>query len=69
MSSEVQKYIKERLEKNENLFNEYILDKNKKKIKFFLLGPKNNWKSKLTDKFGKKINSVFTKDINKLDYN
>ena len=54
---------------NENLFNEYILDKNKKKIKFFLLGPKNNWKGELTDKFGKKINSVFSKDINKLDYN
>ena len=39
-----------------------------KKIPFFNLGPKNDWKKILDEKIRKKIELVFEKDLNELNY-
>lgn len=61
------------LKKNETKygFNEAVdnrLDK-KKKIPFFNLGPKNDWKKILDESILDKIEKVFGKDLEKLNYN
>ena len=38
------------------------------KIPFFYLGPENNWKNKLDKDFQKKVNEVFKKNLEELDY-
>ena len=43
-------------------------DKNKK-IPFFNLGPKNNWKNLLDDDLKLKLNNLFKKDLKDLSYN
>jgi len=43
-------------------------DKNEKKIKFFYLGPKNNWKDRLNKDLIKKMNTYYKKDLEKLGY-
>ena len=40
----------------------------KKKIKFFYLGPKNNWKDRLNKDLIKKMNTYYKKDLERLGY-
>ena len=42
-------------------------DKNKK-ISFFNLGPKNNWKNLLDEDLKMKLNNIFEKDLKDLNY-
>ena len=56
------------MEKNQG-FNESIIShKTKKKVKFFYLGKKNNWKKLLNHEIVKKINNVFKNEMNELNY-
>ena len=43
--------------------------KTKKKITFFNLGKKNNWKKLIPKEMLDKINSIFKEDLKKLGYN
>ena len=43
-------------------------DKNEKKIKFFYLGPKNNWKDRLNKDLIKKMNTYYKKDLERFGY-
>ena len=43
-------------------------DKNEKKIKFFYLGPKNNWKDRLNKDLIKKMNTYYKEDLERLGY-
>lgn len=50
-------------------FSESVLSKDKnKKISFFYLGPKNNWKDIFTTNYQKKINMIFNSNLKELDY-
>ncbi len=50
-------------------FSESLVSKiNKRKIPFFHLGPKNNWKQILDKDFQIKINRIFKKNLNDLEY-
>ena len=50
-------------------FSESLVSKiNKRKIPFFHLGPKNNWKQILDKDFQTKINRIFKKNLNDLEY-
>ena len=50
-------------------FNEAVVAReNKKKIPFFNLGPKNDWKKNYESKFLEKLNSIFEKNLNELKY-
>ena len=40
-----------------------------KKIPFFQLGPKNDWQKNFDSKFSKKINNIFKKNLDELNYN
>jgi len=56
------------MEKN-NGFLESVLSKNDtKKIPFFHLGPKNDWKSIFDKDYQKKLNSIFEKNLKELNY-
>ena len=56
------------MEKN-NGFLESVLSKNdSKKIPFFYLGPKNNWKNIFNKEYQKKLNSVFENNLKELNY-
>ena len=56
------------IEQNDG-FSESILSKNKSnKIPFFHLGPKNDWKKIFDDKYQKKLNTIFNKNLKELDY-
>ena len=55
-------------EKN-NQFPESVLSKRDfKKIPFFHLGPENNWKKILSGDFQKKLNTIFKKNLQELEY-
>ena len=57
-----------KIEKN-NGFLESVLSKNDpKKIPFFHLGPKNDWKSIFDKNYQKKLNIIFENDLKELDY-
>ena len=59
------------LKKVENTigFSESLISKNnKKKIPFFHLGPKNDWKEILNKDFQNKINKIFKKNLKDLEY-
>ena len=62
----------EKLKQNEidHGFNEAVPYKEKKdkKIPFFNLGPKNDWKKILNDDFKLKLENVFEKDLKELSY-
>ena len=62
----------DQLKKNEEEYGFYeaIPDREnrQKKIPFFNLGPKNDWKKILDEKIRKKIELVFEKDLNELNY-
>ena len=50
-------------------FSESLISKNnKKKIPFFHLGPKNDWKEILNKDFQNKINKIFKKNLKDLEY-
>ena len=52
-----------------NGFSESIISKkNKNKIPFFFLGPKNNWKKILDNKLKIKISSIYEKELKELGY-
>ena len=46
----------------------FIRLKIKKKIKFFYLGPKNNWKDKLNKDLIKKMNTYYKEDLERFGY-
>ena len=53
----------------DNGFLESVLSKNDpKKIPFFHLGPKNDWKSMFDKSYQKKLNSIFEKNLKELNY-
>ncbi len=55
---------------DKNGFSEAITSKkNKKKIPFFYLGPKNDWKKILDEDLKTKINDAFKKNLVELSYN
>ena len=50
-------------------FGESIISReNKKKIPFFHLGPENKWHKNFDDKFIQKLNNIFEKSLNELNY-
>ena len=49
-------------------FKEYIKGVDNKKIKFFNLGPKNDWKSCLNDEIVEEINFKFKNEMEELGY-
>ena len=50
-------------------FLESVLSKNDtKKIPFFHLGPKNNWKVMFDKNFQEKLNSIFENNLKELNY-
>ena len=56
------------LEKNDGFF-ESILSKNEnKKIPFFHLGPRNDWRSIFDKNYQEKLKSIFENNLNELNY-
>ena len=56
-------------QENKNLFTENVFDlKSKKKIKFFNLGPRNNWKHMIDEKISQEIQNTFKKEMSELGY-
>ena len=54
---------------NEGKFTENVYSlKDKKKIKFFYLGPKNNWKKYLDKNLIKEMNNYYKEDLKKFGY-
>ena len=54
---------------NEGLFDESVLDKkNKSKVKFFNLGPKNKWEDKINEKIINSLEKNFFKEMSELKY-
>tara|TARA_B100001057_G_scaffold119434_1_gene118124 strand:+ start:408 stop:1259 length:852 start_codon:yes stop_codon:yes gene_type:complete len=50
-------------------FSESIFSRvGNKKIPFFHLGPKNNWQKNFDTKFVKRLNNIFEKDLDELNY-
>ena len=49
-------------------FNEFVTDSNNQKVKFFNLGPKNDWKSFLSDEIVEEINFKFKNEMQELGY-
>ena len=50
-------------------FSESIFSRvGNKKIPFFHLGPKNNWQKNFDTKFVKRLNNIFKKNLDELDY-
>lgn len=52
----------------QNKFTENVYSKENSKIKFFDLGPNNNWDKQLNDEIKKKANELFNDDIKYLNY-
>ena len=53
----------------DNGFLESVLSKNDpKKIPFFHLGPNNDWKRMFDERYQKKLNSIFEKNLKELNY-
>ena len=54
---------------NSGKFSESVYsDKTKEKIKFFYLGPKNNWKERLSKELINQMNDYYKDDLEKLNY-
>ena len=49
-------------------FSESSIDKTGKKIPFFNLGPKNDWKNKLDSKVAEKLEKAFKSEMEELGY-
>ena len=57
-----------KIEQNNGFSESIIARKNKKKIPFFHLGPKNEWQKNFDNRFIEKINSIFQKNLDELNY-
>ena len=57
-----------KIEENKGFSESIIARKDKKKIPFFHLGPKNEWKKNFDSRFIEKINDIFQKNLNELNY-
>ena len=57
-----------KIEENQGFSESIIARKDKKKIPFFHLGPKNEWQKNFDSKFIEKINDIFQKNLNELNY-
>ena len=55
-------------EKNEGFSEAPKSKAGDKKVPFFNLGPKNNWKIILNDELKEKLNKVFKKQLEELSY-
>ena len=54
---------------NQGKFGENVYSlKDKRKIKFFYLGPENNWKKNLDENMIKKMNDYYHKDLKFFQY-
>ena len=49
-------------------FDEAVLSKDNKKIKFFDLASENDWKKLLSSEFEEKIRNIFSSSMKDLDY-
>ena len=56
------------MEEKEGFYESAISSKTKKRIKFFNLGEKNNWKKLLNSKIAGKIENSFKNEMNELSY-
>ena len=57
-------------DEKKNGFSESIVSKkDKNKIPFFFLGPKNDWKKILDDKIKNKLSSIYEQELRELEYN
>ena len=57
-----------KIEENKGFGESIISREEKKKIPFFHLGPKNSWQKNFDKKFIKKLNNIFEKNLNELNY-
>ena len=57
-----------RKEKKEGFFEQVLSKHDNKKLKFFNLGKKNNWKSLLDPKIEKRIREAFLEEMSELNY-
>ena len=57
-----------KIEENKGFNESIIARENKKKIPFFYLGPKNDWKKNFDSEFIGKLNSIFEKNLIELNY-
>ena len=57
-----------KIEENKGFSESIIARENKKKIPFFHLGPKNDWKLNYDSKFIDKLNNIFEKNLIELKY-
>ena len=57
-----------KIEKNKGFSESIIARKDNKRIPFFHLGPKNEWQKNFDSKFIEKINNIFKKNLNELNY-
>tara|TARA_B100001741_G_C16500366_1_gene574375 strand:- start:68 stop:496 length:429 start_codon:yes stop_codon:yes gene_type:complete len=57
-----------KIEENKGFKESIIARENKKKIPFFHLGPKNDWKQIYDSKFIDKLNRIFEKSLIELNY-
>ena len=60
--------ILSQMEAEQGFFESIISHKTKKKIKFFNLGKKNNWKKLLDNETIQKIDGVFKNEMRELNY-
>ena len=58
----------QRMEKDTDFHESMINKKTGKKVKFFYLGPKNDWKNLLDENIQKKIETAFKKEMTELGY-
>ena len=57
-----------KIEENKGFNESIIARENKKKIPFFHLGPKNDWKSIFDKSYQNKLNSIFENNLKELNY-
>ena len=68
-SIETTSFDKLRNIENQGNFSESVYSlKDKRKIKFFFLGPKNDWRKELNKSLIKKMNEYYKEDLNKFGY-
>ena len=56
------------LEKNQGFSESVLSKKNPKKIPFFYLGPKNDWRNIFDEEYIKKLNFIFKENLQELNY-
>jgi hypothetical protein len=58
----------QKLEKEKGFTESWVDEKTGKKIPFFNLGPKNDWKKKLDTKIAEKLEKAFKSEMEELGY-